>query len=97
MTTWTASNGDRVGSIENFRNSLSSTYSITGVSGDTGGTLTVSHMSLIDNADVSVSVDTGPAGYDTGLLWYISGKTVVVAYTNPADGHTVRVKVWGKR
>ena len=36
-------------------------------------------------------------GYSTALLYYISGNTVVVAYTNPAGAHTVHVKVWGKR
>ena len=34
-------------------------------------------------------------GYITGLLYCISGETVVVAYTNPAGAHTVRIVVSG--
>lgn len=34
-------------------------------------------------------------GYNTGLEHYIDGKTVVVAYTDPANTHTVKIKVWG--
>ena len=34
-------------------------------------------------------------GYITGLLYCINGQTVVVAYTNPAGAHTVRIIVSG--
>jgi len=93
MTTWTNSAITRV--ARNYGSLKEIIYTIDGVSGDTGGTLTT-HLTHIEFADVHVQVDTGPAGYATDLLWYISGKTVVVAYTNPADGHTVRIKVTGK-
>jgi hypothetical protein len=69
-------------------------FTIDGISGDIGGTLATKMK--VEFATVQVEVDTGPAGYVTGLIYYISGKNVVVAYTNPADGHTVRIDVWGK-
>ena len=36
-------------------------------------------------------------GYNTGLEHYIdaTGKAIVVAYTNPANTHTVKIKAWG--
>lgn len=95
MTTWT--NAKITRKIKNFVGGLQELIvTIDGVSGDTGGTLTVKSMKRIEFASVQVEVDTGPAGYATGLLYYISANTVVVAYTNPVDGHTVRIRVLGK-
>jgi len=93
LTTW--DNGDITNIARIHHGPLKTLiYTINGVSGDTGGTLTT-HMTHLKYADVHVQVDTGPAGYATALLWYISGKTVVVAYTDPTDGHTVKIKVTG--
>jgi hypothetical protein len=94
MTTW--DNSDitrRTRLVKGTQNEV--IYTIAGVAGDTGGTLTTPY-SHIEAIAVQVQVATGPAGYVTGLLYCISGKTVVVAYTNPADTHTVRVTVTGK-
>jgi len=71
------------------------TFTIDGVSGNTGGTLTTP-FNHVEFAAVQVEVDTGPAGYATDLLWYILGKTVVVAYADPVDDHTVRITVTGR-
>ena len=96
MTTWTNSNAT-VSRPEYLGKSMAITYTVDGVAGDTGGTLTCSNFKKIDNYSVQVEVDTGPAGYNTNLTHYTTGKTVVVAYDNPADDHTVRVKVWGPK
>jgi hypothetical protein len=77
--------------------SISKRYTIDGANGDTGGTLTTTGFKAIDNYSIQVEVDTGPAGYNTNLTHYISGKTIVVAYDDPTDGHTVRIQVWGPK
>lgn len=168
MTTWT---GGTILSREHLGKSRAFTYRISGISGDTGGTLTC-NLKRIDNYSVGVYYDKGSdtvftatsngavggttiintahteaddywngcsvtmltgtcagetqlitdfdaatdtltvdaftaqidaadtykinnVGYNTGLTHYFSGKTIVVAYTNPANTHTVRIKVWG--
>ena len=96
MTTWTNANGTIV-CREYLGRSRSETHKITGVSGDTGGTLTLNSYKQIDNYSVQIEVATGPAGYNTTLTHYITGKTIVVAYGDPIDDHTVRIKVWGPR
>jgi hypothetical protein len=97
MTTWTNAKVTSVTQPAYFGKSLMRTWTIAGVAGDTGGTLTITGFKQIDNYSVQVEVATGPAGYDTGLTHYTAGKTVVVGYTNPADTHTVRIKVWGPK
>ena len=96
MTTW---NNSDISSAKkrNLSRSHAVIYTIAGVSGDTGGTLTATGFKSIDNVKVNVWVATGPAGYNTNLTWYISGKTVVVAYDNPVDDHTVKIQVWGMK
>jgi hypothetical protein len=71
-------------------------YTLDGVSGDTGGVLVAKGVNKVEMANVHVEIDTGPAGFTTGLLYTIAGNTVTVAYTNPSDGHTVHIEVWGK-
>ena len=93
MTTWDNSDITRI--KHNRRGSLKElVYTIDGINGDTGGTLTTK-FSHIEAIAVQVQVDTGPAGYGTALVYCISGVTVVVAYTTPGDGHTVRITVIG--
>ncbi len=93
MTTWNNSDITRI--KHNRRGSLKElVYTIDGISGDTGGTLTT-QFSHIEAIQVQVQVDTGPAGYSTNLIYCISGVTVVVAYDDPVDGHTVRINVIG--
>lgn len=94
MTTWAGAASNLV-RREFLGRSRAMTYKIAGIAGDTGGTLTVGGIKVIDNYSVQVEIATGPAGYNTGLVHYTLGKTIVVAYTNPADTHTVRIKVWG--
>lgn len=94
MTTWAAPNGT-ITSRQFLGRSRSETHKIVGISGDTGGTLTCNGFKKIDNYTVQVEVETGPAGYNTALTHYITGKTIVVAYDDPVDNHTVRIKVWG--
>lgn len=67
------------------------TFTIAGVNGDTGGTLTCTYTPL----NVLVSAYTSSA-VAAALTWRISGKTVVVAYTDPTDAHTVKITVLGK-
>ena len=95
MTTWDNTDLTKVTRRIPLGRAVTKCYTIDGISGDTGGTLTVTGLKAIDNYHVQVEIDTGPAGYNTGLTHYTAGKTVVVAYNNPADGHTVRIRVWG--
>ena len=95
VTTW--SSPTKVSKPIFFGKSISRVYTFTGVAGDVGGTLTTTGFRTIDNYSVQVEVATGPAGYNTNLTHYNAGKTVVVAYDNPADDHTVRIKVWGPK
>jgi len=94
MTTW---NNSGITNIARIHHGPLKTliYTIDASNGDTGGTLTT-HMTHIKTHNVKVQVDTGPAGYTTALLSYISGKTIVVAYDDPVDDHTVRITVVGK-
>jgi hypothetical protein len=92
MTTWTGNKSNEV-ATDYLSGTVQKTYSITGIAGDTGGTLTCRGLKILKNAVVSVyAAATGVAE-----THYISGRTVVVAYVNPAAGHTVRVTVWGKK
>ena len=92
MTTWTGNHANlrRRGftGVGEMR-----TYDITGISGDTGGTLTCKGLKILDMAVVAAY--TAAAGIDAEC--YISANTIVVAYANPAAGHTIRVSVWGIR
>jgi len=93
LTTW--NNSDITRKTRLVKGNLNEyIYTIAGVSGDTGGTLTT-HLNHLEAAYVHVQVST-PAGYATNLLHYLSGSTVVVAYTNPALGHTIRICATGK-
>ena len=65
-------------------------YTLAGISGDTGGTLTTP-FSNIEFATVHVQKTTGPAG--VACAWTIVGNTVVVAYADPTDTHTIRILV----
>ncbi len=93
MTTW--DNGDITKVVNNFNGNFKERiYTITGVAGDTGGTLTTKFDKI---ESISVQVQTSaPAGYATNLVYCISGtSSVVVAYTNPAGNHTTRIIVSG--
>jgi hypothetical protein len=94
MTTWANPNG-KIVCREFLGRSRSETHRIVGISGDTGGTLTAHGFKVIDNYSVQIQIATGPAGYNTNLTHYITGKTIVVAYDDPVDDHTVRIKLWG--
>ena len=97
MTTWTGGNKDRLSRTQKLSGgSLCQTYSIAVVAGDTGGTLTVSNMSTIDNFTLRGFRVTGPTALGS-LLGRISGNTIVVTHDNPAENATVSIKVWGKR
>ena len=95
-TTWDNSDVTRI--KHNTRGRLKENiYTINGISGDTGGTLTTP-FDHIEAIAVQVQIDTGPAGYAggvAGLLCHIAGATVVVSYTDPVDGHTLRIIVAG--
>ena len=97
MTTWATGNGSKVGRTEIISpNTIAQTYRITVVSGNTGGTLTVPNISVIDNAYATGARVTGPTVLAmTGCR--ISGKTVVVTHGDPGEAATIYMKVWGKR
>jgi len=98
MTTWTAGNKDRLAQIEYLNPScVAYTYRISSVvNGNTGGTLTVNNISVIDNFSLRGWRDTGPTAL-ANLVGYISGKTIVVTHDNPGEAGDVYIKVWGKR
>lgn len=97
MTTWTASNKDRITRYQNLgRGVISQTYSIAAVNGNTGGTLTVNNMRSIDNFSLRGWRVTGPTAL-TSLLGRISGNTIVVTHGDPGENATITIKVWGKR
>lgn len=89
MTTWANANATKTKNVRGrFRQW---TYKVTGVSGDTGGIITVPFTRI---------VNTFVTGYTSSavlaaLTKRISANTVVVAYTNPSAGHTVDVTVIG--
>lgn len=91
MTTWT-----NTAITKKYRNYpgkfMEITYQITGVSGDTGGTLTAVEFKTIINANVTAS--TASAAVD-GLTKAIVGNTVIVVNTNPLAVHTVLITVFG--
>jgi hypothetical protein len=91
MTTWTGNKGDETRTAYPGGRTVMKTYSMAGVSGDTGGTLTCTGLKSLDNAVVSVY----KAAAGVSRTYYISGNTVVVAYDDPTAAHTVRVTVWG--
>ena len=173
MTTWDNSDVSSR-KLENLTGSRSVTYTIAGISGDTGGTLNCDGFKIVDNYSVyvyynkgsnttftatangaaggttiinaahtqandywngcSVTMLTGTCagetqlitdfdagtdtlvtdaftaqidlgdtyrfnnvGYNSALEHYLSSNNIVVAYTNPANTHTVKIKVWGIR
>lgn len=88
MTTW--DNTDAT-FVENTHGKYKErTYKVTGVSGDTGGTITVNGATKIINAFVSAYQ---AADMVAALQWRISSNTVVLTYTNPTAGHTVDITV----
>jgi hypothetical protein len=90
MTTWTGNKANERRK-DYLGKTVQITYSMTGVSGDTGGTLTCTGLKIID--DCVVSVFKSNAGVASTA--YISGKTIVVAYSDPTAGHTIRITAWG--
>ena len=96
MTTWTANDKNKIRS-ENLGNSIAQTFTIAAVNGNTGGTLTCSNFKTIDNVAVTGWRVTGPTVLAITGKGRISGKTVVVAHTNPGENATVKVKVWGRK
>jgi hypothetical protein len=98
MTTWTNSNATKT-RPEFLGKSMAITYTITGVAGDTGGALNTGDFKIVDNYSIQVEVATGPAGYSTNLTHFYDPATpqIAVGYDNPADDHTIRIKVWGPK
>jgi len=93
MTTWT--NTAISETTHNTHGALvETTYEITGVSGDTGGTLTATGYKKITNCHVTANV---AAGMVAALQHRISSNTVILTYTNPNADHTVRITVIGKK
>lgn len=91
MTTWTGNKANERRTNYVGGRTVQKTYSVDGVSGDTGGTLTCTGLKTLDSA--AVTAYTAADGIDA--TWRISGNTVVVAYSDPTATHTVRVTVWG--
>lgn len=91
MTTWTGNkaNERRTSYLGKL---IQKTYSIAGVSGNTGGTLTCTGLKKLVNHVTNAY--TAAAGIDAANS-YISGNTVVVTYVDPVAAHTIRVTVWG--
>ena len=90
MTTWTGNKANER-RTDYLGKTVQKTYSVTGVSGDTGGALTCTGLKIIDMAIPNVY--TAAAGVDSECI--IAGNVVTVAYADPVAGHTVRVTVWG--
>lgn len=93
MGTWTGTNANCI-TTDYLGSTVQKTYSIAAVTTNTGGTLTCNGIKIIENAVVTVS--KAAAGL-ASIVWYISGKTVVVVHTDPAANATVRITVWGRR
>jgi len=99
LTTWTNAKINAV-----YPNAIGKyweiTYVITGVTGDTGGTLTPKGIKKIHNVIVTAYKSDGSAAA-AALTWRLNSgtlpTTVTVAYTNPAAAHTVRITVQGLR
>lgn len=91
MGTWTGNNAN-LRRVDYLGKTVQKTYSIPSAANDnTGGTLTCTGLKIIDNSVVNVfAAATGIAS-----TRYISGNTLVVAYSSPSAAHTVRVTVWG--
>jgi hypothetical protein len=98
LTVWTANNKDKTARGTQLLPSgtLSQSYSIAAINGNTGGTLTISNMRTIDNFSLRGYRVTGPTAL-SNLIGYISGNTIVVTHDNPGEAATVYIKVWGKR
>jgi len=91
MTTWTNTAISK--KYRNFPGKyMEITYQITGVSGDTGGTLTASEFKSILNTSVTACTASAACA---ALTWRISTNTVVVTYTDPTAAHTVYITVQG--
>ena len=63
-------------------------YTIAGISGDNGGTLTTK----LSNVELAL-VHVYAAATGVACTWYVSGKQVIAAYTNPAAAHTIKILV----
>ncbi len=94
MTTWTGGNANVRRTSYIGGNIIQKTYSIAGINGDTGGTLTCSGLKQLK--DHVTNVYTAAAGVAAANS-YISGNTIVVTYLNPVAAHTVRITVWGMK
>lgn len=90
MTTWTANKANET-LTEYIGKTVQKTYSVTGVAGNTGGTLTCTGLKIIDDCTATSS----SAGATYNAYSRISGKTVVVSYVDPNAAHTTRITVWG--
>jgi len=90
MTTWT---GNKANQRRNdyLGKTIQKTYSIAGVAGDTGGTLTCTGLKILKNYVLTVY----KAAAGVAAAGRITDNTVVVEYVNPAADHTVRITVWG--
>jgi len=93
MTTWTANKANETSTSYISGGIVQKTYSVTGVAGNTGGTLTCTGLKILN--DCTVSSSSAAATYVAYAR--ISGKTVVVSYVDPNADHTTRVTVWGIR
>ena len=91
MTTWTGNNANLRRTSYIGGGIIQKTYRMTGVSGDTGGTLTCKGLKLLKNYVLTVYV----AAAGKAAAGRISGNTVVVEYVDPTANHTVNVTVWG--
>ena len=90
MTTWTANKANETSTIH-LGNVVQKTYSVTGVAGNTGGTLTCTGMKILDSCFATSS--SAAATYKAYSR--ISTNTVIVTYVDPNAAHTTRITVWG--
>jgi len=92
MTTW--DNGDATITHREFWGKAAViTYQITGVAGDTGGTLTLPFKKIYNwvcNANQA-------AAMVAAIESRTAAKTIVVTYTNPVADHTVYITAWGMK
>jgi len=68
------------------------TYELAGVNGDTGGTLTTPLKKIYG---WTVNGHTAVGAMLAALQSRVSGRTIVVTYTDPLGDHTVRITAWG--
>lgn len=90
MTVWTANKANET-STEYIGKTVQKTYSITGVAGNTGGTLTCTGLKILD--DCLVTSSSAAATFNAYAR--VSGNTVIVSHADPNAAHTTRVTVWG--